>query len=344
MKKTITLLFAILIFLSSQTYAAEQGLGIFEQNSDVGQLDLESKVSYDPNTKQYTITAAGEDMWGNTDAFHFVWKKLSGDMTLTADVHLLGKSTNTYRKAGLMVRQSLDTNSAYADAVIHGRGLTCLQYRPAADANTADQCKRIPLKKAKKPVTIKLQRQGNTFTSYIIVKDEAPKLLGTEIVTLKDPVYVGLLVCSHEKELHETAVFSNVKLENAEQEPEQELKQETEKISQPVSENIPESASESVPESRLETINIETGRREVVYRSKDHLEAPSWSPDGKWLMFISYDKGVTSKDAALKIMPADSGEPKVLVKLSGGRGTINVPSWSPDSKSVTFVSYKPIEP
>lgn len=335
MKKTITLLFAILIFLSSQTYAAEQGLGIFEQNSDVGQLDLESKVSYDPNTKQYTITAAGEDMWGNTDAFHFVWKKLSGDMTLTADVHLLGKSTNTYRKAGLMVRQSLDTNSAYADAVIHGRGLTCLQYRPAADANTADQCKRIPLKKAKKPVTIKLQRQGNTFTSYIIVKDEAPKLLGTEIVTLKDPVYVGLLVCSHEKELHETAVFSNVKMENAEQETEQELKQETEqeteKISQPV--------LQGDAESTLETINIETGRREVIYRSKDHLEAPSWSPDGKWLMFISYDKGAAGKDAALKIMPADGGDPKVLTRLSGDRGTINVPSWSPDSKSVTFVSY-----
>ncbi len=246
MKKTITLLFAIFIFLSPLTRAAEQDLGIFEQSSDVGQLNLESNVSYDPNTKQYTITAAGEDMWNDTDAFHFAWKKLSGDMTLTADVHLLGESTNEYRKAGLMVRQSLDTNSAYADAVVHGRGLVCLQYRPADDANTADQCKKIPLKKAKKPVTIKLQRQGNTFTSYIIVKDEAPRLLGTEEVILKDPVYVGMVVCSHEKELQETAVFSNIKLESAEQEPEQKTKQE------PKQEPEQESKQELKPEQETE--------------------------------------------------------------------------------------------
>jgi len=68
------------------------------------------------------------------------------------------------------------------------------------------------------------------------------------------------------------------------------------------------------------------------------------SPDGKWLVLISYDKDVKghppNKNVRLRIMPATGGKPKVLVELFGGQGTINVPSWSPDSKRFAFVSYK----
>jgi Tol biopolymer transport system component len=68
------------------------------------------------------------------------------------------------------------------------------------------------------------------------------------------------------------------------------------------------------------------------------------SPDGKWLVFVSYDKGVSghppNKDVCLRVMPAAGGEPRVLAVLFGGQGTINVPSWSPDSRFVAFVSYR----
>jgi TolB protein len=71
---------------------------------------------------------------------------------------------------------------------------------------------------------------------------------------------------------------------------------------------------------------------------------PHPSPDGKWLVFLSYDKTVQghppNKDVALRIMPLSGDEPKVLPRLFGGQGTINVPSWSPDSKSFAFVSYR----
>ena len=71
---------------------------------------------------------------------------------------------------------------------------------------------------------------------------------------------------------------------------------------------------------------------------------PHPSPDGKWLVFLSFDKGVQghppNKDIALRIMPLSGGEPKLLARLFGGQGTINVPSWSPDSKSFAFVSYR----
>jgi Tol biopolymer transport system component len=68
------------------------------------------------------------------------------------------------------------------------------------------------------------------------------------------------------------------------------------------------------------------------------------SPDGKWLVFISFDKHVKghppNKDVVLRLMPAAGGEPRVLAKIFGGQGTINVPSWSPDSKRLAFVSYR----
>lgn len=68
------------------------------------------------------------------------------------------------------------------------------------------------------------------------------------------------------------------------------------------------------------------------------------SPDGKWLVFVSYEKEVeghpANKNVMLRMMPLEGGEPKVLCTLFGGQGTINVPSWSPDSKQFAFVSYK----
>jgi len=68
------------------------------------------------------------------------------------------------------------------------------------------------------------------------------------------------------------------------------------------------------------------------------------SPDGKWVVYVSFDKTVEghppNKDVTLKLVPAEGGKPRVIATLFGGQGTINVPSWSPDSRSIAFVSYR----
>jgi Tol biopolymer transport system component len=91
-----------------------------------------------------------------------------------------------------------------------------------------------------------------------------------------------------------------------------------------------------------------TDQRQVT----DDTEYGDWfphpSPDGKWLVFMSYDKSVSghpaNKDVVLRIMPLEGGKARVLATLFGGQGTINVPSWSPDSRRVAFVSYLPVLP
>ncbi|GHS88253.1 hypothetical protein FACS1894201_09700 [Bacteroidia bacterium] len=74
---------------------------------------------------------------------------------------------------------------------------------------------------------------------------------------------------------------------------------------------------------------------------------PHVSPDGKQVIFITYRKGdlkpnehLPNKNVELRLMSAEGGEPKTLVKLFGGQGTINVNSWSPDSQHLAFVSYR----
>jgi dipeptidyl aminopeptidase/acylaminoacyl peptidase len=84
--------------------------------------------------------------------------------------------------------------------------------------------------------------------------------------------------------------------------------------------------------------------QEQVFTDDYNNWFPHISPDGKWMVFLTYEKDVTghpeNKDVMLRLMSLDDKKIITLAKLFGGQGTINVPSWSPDSKSVAFVSYQ----
>jgi Tol biopolymer transport system component len=91
------------------------------------------------------------------------------------------------------------------------------------------------------------------------------------------------------------------------------------------------------------------GRNQVqMTRNEEHADwFPHPSPDGKQVVFLSYGRSVeghpANKDVVLRLMPIEGGEPKVVARLFGGQGTINVPSWSPDSRRFAFVSYRLLE-
>jgi Tol biopolymer transport system component len=96
---------------------------------------------------------------------------------------------------------------------------------------------------------------------------------------------------------------------------------------------------------RIWRMRPDGGGQELVTKDPEFADwFPHPSPDGRWIVFLSYKSDVKGHppdhDVVLRLMPAEGGAPKVIVTLFGGQGTINVPSWSPDSQRLAFVSYR----
>lgn len=477
--------------VASQNNPAPAKVGIFDAHRDIGGPKLPGAAEYDVAKQTYTVTGGGENMWGQADAFHFVWKRVSSDVALAADIQFQGTGGNAHRKAVLIIRQSLDADAAYADAALHGDGLASLQYRESKGGPTREIQSNV-----KGAARLQIEKRGNYVWMSIARAGEPLQSAGGSFrLSLNTPFYVGLGVCAHDNNVSEKAVFSNVELKERPQ---------------------------PILESTLETIAISSKDRKVIYTARAHFEAPNWSrdgkfflfnqagrimklpvtggvpqaldtgfatrnnndhgisfdgkwlaisdqsqeqrrsmvyvvpieggtprrltqlapsywhgwspdgktlvycadrngnydvysipfeggeekrlttanglddgpeyspdgqyiyfnsvrtglmqiwrmrpdgseqtqitndqynnwfahpsPDGKWLAFLTFEKEVdghpANKDVTLRLMPVGGGEIQVLAKLFGGQGTINVPSWSPDSKQLAFVSYRLIE-
>ncbi len=243
-------LVAALSLLPATPAAAK--VGTFEDHGDIGVTPKAGSVEFDGGTRTYRVTGGGANMWAGTDAFHYVWKKVSGDVSITADVEFVGEGKVAHRKAAILIRQSLDAGSAYADVALHGDGLTSLQYRPAAGAETQEVRAEI-----KAPHRLRLERRGNQFTMWLGEPRGTLTRSGTATVELKDPVYIGVAVCSHDADVLETAVFSDVRIEDPLQ---------------------------PILRSKISTYDLATKKVEVVYSADQRIEAPNWSPDGSFLL------------------------------------------------------------
>jgi TolB protein len=196
------------LVLAQQT--SDRSHGIFADSNNIGATGKGSTV-FDPASGSYRITGGGYDMWYSADAFRMNWVQLSGDATLTADVHI-SPGAVPLAKAVLIFRQSLDPGSAYADVAIHGDGHITLQFRETTGAKTADTTST-----EHGSVRLRIERKKDVFTAYAESSDGKMVAVGSTTVVLKDPVYVGLGVCSHSETDVSTATFSNVKLERSAQ-------------------------------------------------------------------------------------------------------------------------------
>lgn len=259
----LLLFFACAIFSIQTSPAQTTSKGIFDNDSDIGNIKLPGSVKYDYGLQQYRITGSGANIWFDHDAFHYVWKKMKGDFILTANAAFIGKGVEDHRKLGWMIRSSLDSTSKHINAVVHGDGLTSLQYRRAVGNNT-DEIKA----KLTHADVIQLERRGN---KYIMSVARNGGLFETEEVDdldLGDKVYVGLFVCSHNANVSETAVFHNVRFV------------------------VPASGQDGYQHyigSDIQLLNLETGNAKIIYQSPLSIQAPNWTKDGKDLIFNSND-------------------------------------------------------
>jgi regulation of enolase protein 1 (concanavalin A-like superfamily) len=204
--------------------AAAGDLGAFEAQADVGKVDPPGSAEFDKDAGQYRIKSAGQNIWGVHDDFHFVYRKSSGDLVATAEVSWKGEGKNAHRKAGCMIRQSLEPDAAYADVMVHGDGLISLQYREKAGGPTKEIKSTV-----KAPAAVRLERRGDTVTASVATSAEQagkgdktdPKEkqlsfrpIGSVQLPLKDPAYAGLAACSHDATVEETAIFSRVTIKS----------------------------------------------------------------------------------------------------------------------------------
>jgi TolB protein len=281
-------------------------IGIFEGQSDVGSVTPPGTAAFDPATGDYTLTSAGANLWGTTDAFHFLWKKMSGDVTLTADIDFPAAAGehNPHRKAILILRQSLDAGSPYADAALHGAGLTALQYRRADGGITED----IEFN-GSAPARLRIEKRGDTITMYAGAMSGGPlhPVGASTQIHLAEPFYIGLGLCSHDPGKTEKAVFSHVALETP------------------------------VLYSTLNTIGDDADFRRdfIVTSTRGRFEAPNWTRDGKTLIF--------DEDGRIMTVPADGGTPQALnigdaTHCNGSHGL------SPDGKLLAISCSMPDKP
>ncbi len=275
---TVLLLFCLGLILSgspaaSQTNQPAPKIGLFDDHRDIGTVKIPGSAEYDEAKKSYTIAGGGENMWATVDAFHYVYKRVSGDLSLTADIQILGTGGNAHRKGALIIRQSLDADSPYADAALHGDGLTSLQYREVKGGVTREIQSNI-----KGPTRLQIEKRGDYVWMSISPAGQSLQSAGGSFrIKLTAPFYVGLGVCAHDNNAIEKAVFSNV-----------ELKQ----------------RPAPIIESTLETIAIASKDRKVVYTKREHFEAPNWSRDGKYFLF--------NQGGRMMKLPVTGGTPQTI--------------------------------
>jgi len=203
-------------------------IGIFEGQSDIGAALVPGSSSYNAATKQYTITSAGYNVWYVRDEFRYLWKKMSGDVSLAAEISYPDSLGFGDRKAVLVIRQSLDDDSKQALVALHGAGMMHLAWRPEKGLRIKDMEYRIGsrggLPGGKSPddlviahaSRIGIEKHGDSFALFVSMDGEPMHQFGAPIqLHIDGPFYVGIGFCSHLPDKADTAILSNVVLANA---------------------------------------------------------------------------------------------------------------------------------
>jgi TolB protein len=265
------------IALNQAAFCQQQAPGIFEAHTDIGKNVKPGSAVYIPQMQQYIVSGAGANIWGNDDEFHFAWKKMKGDFILYARAEFVASNiADPHRKAGWMVRTSLEPNAAHVSAVAHGNGLTSLQYRKTNGGNTEE----IKSALANADI-IQLERRGNTYTMWVARFGKPFVTEKISAIDLGDEVYVGLFVSSHNADVFETAVFRDLR------------------ITVPHKDDAKANLQMTLG-SNLEVLDIASGSREIIYTVPHSIQAPNWTTDGKSLIYNGSDGLIYNFDLATR--------------------------------------------
>ena len=300
-----------------QPPAPESPLDLFDAHSDIGNVARPGSASEDAANGAIVIDSAGANMWFAADEGHFLWKRLKGDFIVSARVEFLGQGVEAHRKIGWMARSSLEPSSAHASAVVHGDGLTSLQFRKKAEEDTDEV--RLSISS---PDQVQLERRGDTYIMSAARFGEPYASERVSGLSLGDELLVGLFVCSHNAGVTERARFTNVRL------------------TIPAPENfVP---YEDTIGGMLEVLDVETGKRTVVYRSPRPIQAPNWTKDGRFLIYnvdglLNRFELATAKTTRLETGFATANNNDHVLSFDGKRLGISHHSAGDGDESIIYV-------
>jgi TolB protein len=332
----------VAILFAGAAHAAP--VGNFTGVSDVGVVSRAAEASYESSTATYTLSAGGNNIWGERDAFGFIWKAMTGDMAIAARIELPEEGGHALRKAGVLLRQSMAPDSAYVGVVVRGDGLTSLQFRSMASGPTREvQCSKQTASAAR------LEKRGDYVLLALADINGRFEASGCTIkVPLRGAFYAGLVVSAPDNTAFATAKFRHVSLGL-----------------------LPE--RNEMRTSAIELIALDSLSRKVVYRSTSRLDSPSFTAAGNAICFredgrLQYFSltantephlvGAENADECQLASPITTSPWSVSHDIKGGRAQIFrrgpgsakpvqlthdrrsnwIPRLSPDGSSMAFIS------
>lgn len=171
--------------------------------SDIGSVGQAGSASASSGT--FSIAGSGADIWDSADAFQFVHQPASGDLEITARVLSLD-NTDSWAKAGVMIRESLDADARFAMTVVTPGNGTTLQYR----SDTAQGCSLAWGPGLSAPSWVRLTRIGNTFTGASSQDGSTWTSFASVSLGFSNAVHVGLCVTAHNNSARATALIDNL--------------------------------------------------------------------------------------------------------------------------------------
>jgi TolB protein len=326
----------------------EKPLALFDGHGDIGPVKRAGAVTEGPNAGTLVLEGAGANMWFAADEGHFLWKRIQGDFIVSARVEFEGTGVEAHRKLGWMARSTMEPGSAQASAVVHGDGLTSLQFRRTPGADTEET--KLAIAGADQ---VQLERRGSTYIMSA-ARFGQPYVTGEVVgLDLGGEVLIGLFVCSHNADVVEKARFRNVRL-------------------------VLPAPADLVPYQdylggALELLDVDTGERTTVFRSDRPIQAPNWTKDGRFLVYnvdgrldrlelatgkiskldtgfatannndhvlsfdgktlgISHHSAEDKEESVIYVLPARGGEPRRVT----ARSPSYLHGWSPDGRFLVY--------
>jgi uncharacterized protein (DUF2141 family) len=189
----------------SVTVSAAGTLPAGWSHGDIGATGATGAASYSGGT--FTVTGAGADVWGSTDALHYAWRSMTGDGTIIARVASI-QNVNAWTKAGVMIRNSTSPSAAQAFMLVAASSVKGVPFqRRVSDGNTSVS---TPGPFVTAPYWVKLVRSGNVITGYASPDGSTWTQIGSDTFTVGSSVLIGLGVSSHVAGVNATATFDNV--------------------------------------------------------------------------------------------------------------------------------------